>query len=77
MDIVYRQSQQKWIAEVWSDDDSEPLVAEGFKEPYPEETYQEINNWCIDNLGYHARTSYHVFEFNKRSDLDWFLLRWT
>jgi len=76
VDIVYRQDRRKWIAEVWSDDQSEPLVVEGFKEPYPEELYVEINQWCIDTLGYHARTAYHIFEFKRRSDLDWFLLRW-
>jgi hypothetical protein len=41
-----------------------------------EERYTEINKWCIDNFGYHARTAYHVFEFKKQSDLEWFLLRW-
>ncbi len=76
MDIEVRQGNRKWIAEVWSDDQSEPLVVQGYNEPYPEETYVEINQWCMDNLGYHARTAYHVFEFKKRSDLDWFILRW-
>lgn len=76
MQINYRQSGRKWIAEVWSDNISEPLVAEGFQEPYPEEIYVNINNWCINTLGYHARTAYHIFEFKKQSDLEWFLLRW-
>lgn len=72
MDIDVRQGNHRWIAEVW-----EPEHPNWeFREPYPEETYVEINQWCIDNLGYHARTAYHVFEFEKRSDLDWFLLRW-
>jgi hypothetical protein len=48
-----------------------------FREPYPEEVYVEINQWCIDTLGYHARTAYHVFEFEKETDLNWFVLRWT
>lgn len=72
MDIEVRQGDRSWIAEVW-----EPMTPGWeFREPYPEETYVEINQWCIDNLGYHARTAYHIFEFEKRSDLDWFLLRW-
>lgn len=77
MDIEIRQGSHKWIAEVWSSDASEPLVAQGLKEPYPEDIYIEINDWCISNLGYHSRTAYHIFEFEKRSDLDWFLLRWS
>ncbi len=75
MDIEYRQTRNKWIAEVWSDDVEEHFAGD-FKEPYPEEIYQEINQWCLDTIGYHARTAFHIFEFKKRSDLDWFLLRW-
>lgn len=72
IDIIHDPEKEKWIIEVW-----EPMTPDWeFREPYPEETYLEINQWCIDTLGYHARTSYHVFEFEKRSDLDWFLLRW-
>lgn len=76
MDIVFRKDRRKWIVEVWSDDQNVFLVTEGFKEPYPEQIYQEINQWCIDTLGYHARTAYHIFELKKQSDLDWFILRW-
>jgi hypothetical protein len=77
MDIVYRREGRKWIVEVWSDDPREALLLPGFKEPYAEDTYQEINQWCIDTLKYHARTSYHVFEFKNKKDLEWFLLRWS
>lgn len=49
---------------------------EDFDEPLPEEIYLEINQWCRDTLGYYPRTAYHVFEFKKRSDLNWFLMRW-
>lgn len=76
MDIVFRKDKRNWIAEVWSDDQSEPLVEEGFQEPCPEEVYVEINDWCIKTFGYHARTAYHIFEFRKKKDLEWFLLRW-
>ena len=72
MEIDVRPNGRKWIAEVW-----EPETASWqFREPYPEEVYVEINQWCIETLGYHARTAYHVFEFKKKKDLNWFLLRW-
>jgi hypothetical protein len=72
IDVVHDPSKEKWIVEVW-----EPMTPEWeFREPYPEETYLEINQWCIDTLGYHARTAYHIFELHKRSHLDWFILRW-
>lgn len=75
MDIEFRYdpSKELWIVEVW-----EPMTPDWeFREPYPEETYIEINRWCIDTFGYHARTAYHIFELDKKSDLDWFLLRWS
>lgn len=72
MDIDIIVGNNKFIAEVW-----EPMTpAWEFREPYPEEVYIEINQWCIDTFGYHARTAYHVFEFEKESDLNWFILRW-
>jgi hypothetical protein len=71
MDIEYRQSGKKWIADVWSD-----YSTEGISEMLDEEYYAEINQWCIDTLGYHARTAYPVFEFRKRQDLEFFILRW-
>lgn len=72
IDLIHDPEKEKWIAEIW-----EPETPNWeFREPYPEEVYAEMNQWCIDSLGYHARTAYHVFEFEKRSDLDWFLLRW-
>lgn len=76
MDIEVHYNGKKWVAEVWSDDTSEPLIEQGFKEPYPENTYVEINDWCIDTLKYHARTAYHIFEFKTQRDLEWFVLRW-
>ena len=73
MDIDIVIDNSRYIAEVW-----EPMTPNWeFREPYPEETYLEINQWCIDTLKYHARTAYHVFEFKKREDLEWFLLRWS
>ena len=75
MIIDYRQHRNRWIAEVWDDpvekmsgiDDSVTLL---------EEKYIEINQWCIDTFSYHARTAYHVFEFKKRADLEFFILKW-
>ena len=75
MIIDYRQKGRRWLAEVWDDpvqqfsgiDDSVPLS---------EETYVGINQWCINTFGYHARTAYHVFEFKKQADLEFFVLKW-
>jgi hypothetical protein len=77
MDITVNQHPQKWIAEVWSDDPEFAPILEGFKEPYPEDTYNEINQWCVNSLGYPARTAFHIFEFKKQSHLEWFILRWS
>lgn len=76
MDIRYRQSGNKWIVEVWSDNKEEHFAGD-FDEPYPEEVYTEINNWCKETFGYHARTSFHIFELKKRSDLNWFLIKFS
>ena len=76
MDIVVRQHGRKWVAEVW-DDPIEKMSGIDRTAPLLEERYVEINQWCIDTFGYHARTAYHVFELRKQSHLDWFRLRWT
>jgi len=70
MDITIRQG-DKFIAEVWEDHGEMHQL-----DVLSEERYTEINQWCIDSLGYHARTAYHIFEFKKQADLEWFLLRW-
>ena len=74
MDIEYRKHGRKWLAEVWS---SDIVHVDDERQPYPEEQYQEMNQWCINTLKYHARTAYHVFEFKTKKDLEWFLLRWS
>lgn len=71
MDIEYRREGRKWIVEVWGPNFT---VIKG---PGSEALYQEINDWCVDTLKYHARTAYHVFEFKRKKDLEWFLLRWS
>jgi hypothetical protein len=70
MDITIRHG-DKFIAEVWEDQGDMHQL-----DVLSEERYTEINQWCIDSLGYHARTAYHIFEFKKQADLEWFLLRW-
>jgi hypothetical protein len=70
MDITYRQHNRKWIAEVWN------LTTDTEGDTLAEQEYQDINQWCIDTFGYHARTAYHVFEFKQRKDLEFFVLRW-
>jgi hypothetical protein len=77
LDITYRQSKNKWIAEVWSDDQSEELVRGGFKEPYPEDTYKEIDQWCFNTFGYQCRTAFHIFELKNKKHLNLFILRWS
>jgi hypothetical protein len=77
MDIEYRPTNRgKWLAEVWSDIGEIVLNGESRQVSFDENKYQLINQWCIDILGYHARTAYHVFEFKNKKDLEWFLLRW-
>jgi len=75
MDIDYRQQGRKWIAEVW-DQPTYKLSGMDDAVPLTESIYEEINQWCINTLGYHARTAYHVFEFKKEKDLTMFLLMW-
>jgi hypothetical protein len=72
MDIEIRKNHRGWIAEVWTDHNDDRQ----FKGTLDEEKYVEINAWCIHTIGYHARTAYHIFEFKKKTHLDWFLLRW-
>lgn len=78
MDIKYRQKGRKWIAEIFN---GEELIHDmggltSSPNTFPEEEYLGFNQWCIETLGYNARTAYHIFEFKKRSHLDWFILRW-
>ena len=75
MNIDYRRQGRKWIAEVW---DKPVYKLSGIDDaaPLTESIYEEINQWCIDTVGYHARTAYHVFEFKNEQDLTLFLLRW-
>jgi len=66
-----RKTNNRFIVYVWesSPDENESSV-------YEEHVYAEMNQWCIDTLKKHTRTSYNIFEFKKKSDLNWFVLRW-
>ena len=72
--IEFRKERNKYIVELWADDTDTSWT--GFKEPYPEETYKHVNEWCKAQFGYSARTAYHIFELKKHSHLEWFILKW-
>jgi hypothetical protein len=73
VDIEFRRKNSKtWIVEVWED-----LEEMTQHDTLSEERYVEINEWCKQSFGYHARTAYHIFELRKRSHLEWFILRWS
>ena len=40
---------------------------------YSEHEYVAMNDWCIENIGYHTRTAYHMFEFKTEADLNKFV----
>jgi hypothetical protein len=65
-------NKKKCIIEVWD----EPTEEWNFKEPFGEDFYVVVNQWCIDTFGYHARTAYNRFEFKKQADMEWFVLKW-
>lgn len=73
MFIEYVTHPKKFVVELWATDHDEFT---GFKEPYPEDEYVEVNDWCLQNLGYPARTAYNRFEFKKEKHLTLFILRW-
>ncbi len=73
IEYINTKQKQKYIIEVW---DSEEDDFTGFKEPREEDFYIRINDWCIEHIGYHARTAYNRFEFKHEKDLTLFLLKW-
>lgn len=70
--IDVRHDGPKYIVYVW---DTAPYEEDLF-EVFTEDVYTEMNDWCIESLGLHARTAYNTFEFKRKADLDWFILRW-
>lgn len=77
MRIDIRQDGPKWTVYIWSDDDLSDMDRAPQYNVLSEDTYTELNLWCVETLGIHTRTAYNVFEFRKKSELDWFLLRWS
>jgi hypothetical protein len=76
MNIQVRKAGRTWIAEVWDEHQENLQFTDTINTVFTEELYIEINEWCKNTFGYHARTAYHVFELRKQSHLDWFLIRW-
>lgn len=66
-------TKNKWIAYVWDDGPGDTDFNFGVS---TEEVYIEMNEWCKENLHYHARTAYNIFEFKSDKDISWFTLRW-
>ena len=64
---------KKYAVELWD----RPTDDWEFVEPFAEEFYVNVNNWCIDTIGYHARTAYNRFEFKKEKDMTLFILKWS
>lgn len=77
MQIDVRHDGPKYIVYVWDDDELQDVGQPVQSGVYTEDIYIKMNDWCIMTLGFHARTAYNVFEFRKKSELDWFLLRWS
>ena len=63
----------KLIIEIW-DDEYRPDW--NFKEPFGEKFYVDVNDWCVETIGYPARTAYNRFEFKQEKDLTLFILKW-
>ena len=42
-----------------------------------ENEHVEINQWCIDALGYHARTAFNIYQLKNKRDVMTFKLRWS
>ena len=76
MQIDIRHDGPKWIVYVWDDDELQDEGQPVQHGVYTEDIYIKMNDWCIKTLGVHSRSAYNVFEFRKKCDLDWFILRW-
>jgi hypothetical protein len=75
MVITYKKYRRRWLIEVW-DDPVEKLSGIDAHSLLLEDQYVEINKWCVDAFGYHARTAYNIFKLNEQKHLEFFLLRW-
>jgi hypothetical protein len=79
MEITIDCSNNRWRAEVWNGEEATYDIGGVTYTPstHTEEVYQNLNQWCLETLGYRARTAFNLFEFKQESELQWFLLRWT
>lgn len=75
-----------WSVEVFyiTTEDNQPFVDwEGFEEPFSEEDYQKMTNWCYQTFKTWLtpkrarRMSYNQFYFKSKQDADWFMLYWS
>jgi len=73
IEFVTITGKKKYAVELWD----EPTPEWEFKEPFGEEFYVDVNNWCVEHVGYHARTAYNRFEFKREEHLTMFVLRWS
>lgn len=76
MQVDVRQDGPKYIVYVWDDDELQDIGQPVQYGVYTEDIYISMNDWCIMAFGCHSRTAYNVFEFKRKKDLDWFILRW-
>lgn len=70
--IEFITGRKKYAVELWD----EPNAEWEFKEPFGEEFYVSVNDWCTETIGYRARTAYNRFEFKEEKDLTLFILKW-
>jgi len=75
-----------WVVEIfYTTDGSQPQLFSdwGFEEPFPENVYQMMSNWCYEHFKTWLkprrarRMSYNQFWFKSKKDLDWFMLYWS
>lgn len=72
IEFVTITGKKRYAVELWD----EPSAEWEFKEPFGEEFYVNVNDWCTESFGYPARTAYNRFEFKKEKDLTLFILKW-
>jgi hypothetical protein len=73
VDVFYTTTDQGSLFNDWA----------GFEEPFPENVYHDIKNWCEKTFKTWLyprrvkRMSYTQFHFKSKKDLDWFILHWS
>lgn len=75
-----------WVVDVfYVTDGSQPHLFSdwGYEEPFSEEVYQTMQKWCADTFKTWLRPrrarrmSYAQFHFQRKKDVDWFVLYWS